>query len=790
MKKKDPFAPDATKLVEEADGLDDPRLAPAIQEYLRLMETGQTPTRQEFLRRYPDVAGPLAKCLDGLELVHKAAARSRAGAPMPSAGDVLPANPLGDFQIIREIGRGGMGVVYEATQLSLGRRVALKVLPFAATFDAKHLQRFQNEAHAAAQLHHTNIVPVYFVGCERGVHFYAMQLIEGQTLAEVLRQIRGKESGVRSQESGIRSQGSGVRGQSNGGQDLAGVVETSAVETLSPLTMALSTQRTGHRRDYYHAAARLMVQAAEALEHAHQYGIVHRDVKPANLLVDAHGRLWVTDFGLAQFNSDVGLTKTGDVIGTLRYMSPEQASGQRVLLDHRTDVYSLGATLYEIATTKPIFPGQNPQELLRQILHDEPKSPRAIDASIPIELETIILKAISKNAADRYGTARELSADLQRFLADEPIQAKRPSMPERVRKWSRRHPSFVRAAVVLLVCGVIGFAVSTALIAREQGRTKTALDSIKDEQGKTKAALDRELKRTEEAEERFRLARRSADEIIQIAQEESFDNPALQQVRRRLLETALVYYQEFIELRGKDSGAQTELAATRDRVKKILADLAELQGAGRHNLLRSKSVQENLKMTPEQRDALNDFWHDQDRALPQLFVGFSKLSSEERTARVLEMARSTEAAIADILKPAQQPRLSQIALQCRGPMALLESDVATPLKLTAEQKRQIRGLEVGMRFDKPPPPESKGGGPGPPGKFFEDRRKRVMEQAEKILDKEQVKLWHEMIGEVYTGPSPMFLPPGPMFGDFGMPHSKGFGPKKKDGPPRKDKSQE
>ena len=158
-----------------------------------------------------------------------------------------------------------------------------------------------------------------------------------------------------------------------------------------------------------------MVQAAEAVEYAHQSGIVHRDIKPANLLVDIHNRLWITDFGLAQFQASTGLTQSGDLLGTLRYMSPEQASGTKVL-DHRTDVYSLGATLYELATLEPIFPGRNRQELLHQIINEEPRQPSALEKSVPVELETIILKAVSKNLSDRYNTAQELADDLQSIL--------------------------------------------------------------------------------------------------------------------------------------------------------------------------------------------------------------------------------------------------------------------------------------------------------------------------------------------------------------------------------------
>ncbi len=192
---------------KDAELPDDPRLMQAVEEYLKQLEAGQAPNRQEILRRYPDLVKPLTQCLDGLDLVHKGTLPKKAAGPIRAGGpfDSASSNPLGDYQILHEIGRGGMGIVYEALQLSLGRRVALKVLPFAATFDPRHLQRFHNEARAAALLHHTNIVPVYAVGCERGVHFYAMQLIEGQSLATLIEQIRvGARGGSPRSLSGAR----------------------------------------------------------------------------------------------------------------------------------------------------------------------------------------------------------------------------------------------------------------------------------------------------------------------------------------------------------------------------------------------------------------------------------------------------------------------------------------------------------------------------------------------------------------------------------------------------------
>jgi WD40 repeat protein/tetratricopeptide (TPR) repeat protein len=204
------------------------------------------------------------------------------------------------------------------------------------------------------------------------------------------------------------------------------------------------------------------VQAAEALEHAHQLEVVHRDVKPGNLLVDGRGHLWVTDFGLAHCQSQAGLTMTGDLVGTLRYMSPEQALAKRVVVDHRTDVYSLGATLYELLTLRPAFPGNDRQELLRQIAFEEPVRPRRLDQKVPGELETVVLKALEKNPADRYATAQEMADDLRRFLEDRPIRARPPTVVQRLRKWARRHRPLV---VSLTACfAIVLVAIATAAV--------------------------------------------------------------------------------------------------------------------------------------------------------------------------------------------------------------------------------------------------------------------------------------------------------------------------------------
>ena len=293
----------------------DQHVIDALDEYLAAQHAGQPIAREDFLARHPDLADELARYLDNLALLNE---------DDDDAGEGIIGGTLGDFRILREIGRGGMGVVYEAEQISLNRRVALKVLPFAAIFDDRQLQRFKNEAQAAAFLHHTNIVPVHAVGNERGVHYYAMQYIEGKSFAQIVEELRAAPA-----ESSLE---------------------------LSALTKDRSNQSTAYCR----AIARLAIQAAEALDHAHQCGVVHRDVKPANLMLDGRAHVWITDFGLASFERNTGLTMTGDLIGTVRYMSPEQAMAKRIPIDHRTDIYSLGATLYELLTLTPAHRATTP----------------------------------------------------------------------------------------------------------------------------------------------------------------------------------------------------------------------------------------------------------------------------------------------------------------------------------------------------------------------------------------------------------------------------------------------
>lgn len=383
---------------------------------------------------------------------------------------------LGDFRILRELGRGGMGTVYEAEQLSMGRHVALKVLPFAALVEDKSLQRFRNEVRAAAALDHPHIVSVYSGGEERGVHFYAMSLIRGQTLAEIIAQMQYDRHPA-SPDALSPTQ----IGDTGNGRDT--------------VRAALSTLRNSGGAAFYHIAAQLGIQAAGALQHAHDQGVLHRDIKPGNLMLDAEGQLYVTDFGLARIEADAGLTMTGDIIGTLRYMAPEQALAKRVVIDHRADVYTLGATLYELLTLQPAFGETDRSELLKQIAFEEPRPLRKLDRRIPPELETIVLKAMEKSPDDRYQTAGRLADDLQSYLEHRPIKAKPPTLWGRTSKWSRRHKALVTsaavstAALVLISIGVLAF--SNVAITRERNEKAAAL------------ARETQLRRQAEAREKI-----------------------------------------------------------------------------------------------------------------------------------------------------------------------------------------------------------------------------------------------------------------------------------------------
>ncbi len=357
---------------------------------------------------------------------------------------------LGDFELLREIGRGGMGVVYEARQVSLNRSVALKLLPPGLGLTAQAIQRFQREAQAAAKLHHTHIVPVHAVGEVDGSHYYAMELIEGQSLAAVVHDLRAAGSSPPLDAALTRTAGGPAVRPRDGPP-----VEAATSLGGGP---SLSDSASGSRK-WFDAVARLVADVADALHYAHGRGIVHRDIKPANLLLASDGRICVTDFGLAQVAQEPGMTVSGSFLGTPAYMSPEQIAVGRIKVDHRTDIYSLGTVLYELLTLERPFPGEGREQILAGIMTKEPRAPRRINPRIPQDLETICLKAIEKDPDRRYATAQVMAEDLRAYLGHGLIAARRAGLLRRATKFVRRHPVGTMAvAGVLLVAAVSGVA--------------------------------------------------------------------------------------------------------------------------------------------------------------------------------------------------------------------------------------------------------------------------------------------------------------------------------------------
>ncbi len=362
---------------------------------------------------------------------------------------------LGDFELGREVGRGGMGTVYEAWQHSLQRKVALKVLARHVSATPKAVMRFQREAQAAAKLHHTHIVPIFAQGEADGIYYYAMELIEGFGLNAIIAKLRDNQATdaptVDLAETIALTPSREVSQNTTKPVSDAPAASSGAVLAASDSAVRTSTED-------FHNIARHLADVADALDYAHQRGVIHRDIKPHNLLLSVDGRMQISDFGLARLAEQPGVTITGEMIGSPLYMSPEQITGNPDDVDHRADIYSLGATMYEWLTLRPPYPGETRERVIGMILSSEAPPLRSLHAAIPLDLETICLKAIERNRERRYQTAGEMRDDLRHYLASRPIVAKRTGLAARALKFVGRHQLTSLSAAAVLMASLLGWA--------------------------------------------------------------------------------------------------------------------------------------------------------------------------------------------------------------------------------------------------------------------------------------------------------------------------------------------
>ena len=533
-------------------------------EYMERLRQGQALSVSEYAAQHPELAEEIQELFPTIAVTERLKARqARSSGGRAALGAARPER-LGDFRLIREIGRGGMGVVFEAEQESLRRRVAVKVLPRQALLDEKHLKRFQAEARIAANLHHTNIVEVFGVGDQDGFHYYVMQYIRGVGLDAVIPLLA---KCARSQET-TEPQPNAIPATIPSSE--SAIAEAAVRQLLGGEAGLLVDGRMGPH--YWQSVARIGLQAADALNYAHSQGTLHRDIKPANLLLDPQGTVWLADFGLAKAAQSEDISLSNDVVGTLRYMAPEQFGGNT---DHRSDIYSLGLTLYELLTLRPAYEETEPSRLIQRITQGPPPAPGNSNREIPRDLETIILKAINHEAGQRYQSAELMADDLRCFLEDRPIHARRVGPVERLGRWCRRNKRLASLTgislfllVLVAVVASIGYVRTTnALHGEALQRTKAETNA-----GLAIEALDQMFEQLSPTRMLILPQRGARGESA-----DAPTSPILSREAAALLERMLPFYDRLAQQTGNDDQLRARTAEANRRVGAIRQHLGQLE---------------------------------------------------------------------------------------------------------------------------------------------------------------------------------------------------------------------
>ncbi|MEE2643107.1 MAG: serine/threonine-protein kinase [Planctomycetota bacterium] len=602
-------------------------------DYLRRLRSGERPSLRDYTAIYPELESEIEEVLSSVAMIEDLKQQSETVGHLPSKKfEEITLERIGDYRIVRELGRGGMGIVLEAIHESLGRRVAIKVLP-KQVFDSTSLQRFRKEAQAAAQLHHSNIVNVFGVGEFEGLHYYVMEYVNGQTLADLINQFRqrteadtvnrGRKPMPTAPNASMPYQGPPISSEPvNVPQFPEAPAKPAAAEAVNPVALPSDPESASppplsdlvssleRPADRFRWSAQTMARIADALEYSQRQQMLHRDIKPGNILIDDQQKPWITDFGLVKEISNQTMTRTGDIFGTPQYMAPESFEGH---YDQRSEVYCLGITLYELLATRPAFFDTSPSQLFNRIAKGSPQRLRQINARIPLDLETIVHKAIDRDPDRRYQATGELRDDLERFIVDRPIQARRVRLPERVIRWGRRNPLIASltclSTVLLLVVAIVS---SFAYVSTSRALTKLDAQhrALEQQQEKTRAAFNRAEANVSISIQAFEalfikiMTKGVNRDIYANSELESFSELSVLEssVTREdveILKAAISFYIRFTEQNRENEQLEIEIAKAYRRIANTYHFVGEYGDAEKNYHLAVQAFSEIIKGDPD-----------------------------------------------------------------------------------------------------------------------------------------------------------------------------------------------